>query len=97
MAPRQRAVLVPGAFGGSRFHACDADCFDGMMAADAKAFGSWAFEDERVDGIIPWHFYNEPNGGEAEPPAEPVDMGVVSLPKALAAWKGIGAKIVGGG
>ena len=51
MAPHQRAVLVPGAFGGSRFHACDADCFDSMMAADAKAFGSWAFEDERVDGV----------------------------------------------
>ena len=34
---------------------------------------------------------------QAEPPAEPVDMGVVSLPKALAAWRDIGAKIVGGG
>ena len=50
-----------------------------------------------TSGVIPWHFYNEPNGGEAEPPAEPVDLGVVSLPKALAAWKDIGAKIVGGG
>lgn len=47
-----------------------------------------------MDGLIPWHFYDEPNGGKNEPPAEPVDLGLVSLPATKKAWMEIGRAIV---
>lgn len=53
MAPHQKAIIVPGTFGGSRFAACDTACFDEMMAADARSFGRWANSDPRVSNHLP--------------------------------------------
>eukprot|EP01052_Picozoa_sp_SAG31_P029245 SAG31_NODE_2891_length_4944_cov_2.014035_4_plen_291_part_00 len=58
MAPHQKAVLVPGAFGGTFPRGqppwpCDLDCFDQMAAADATEYFEWAKADPRVDALIP--------------------------------------------
>jgi hypothetical protein len=94
MAPHQKAVLVPGAFGGQTAKGqppwpCDEGCFDKMAAADATAYFEWAKEDPRVDALIPWHFYTSPVGGSI-----PCNTGVTDMPLTKAKWETIGKSIV---
>ena len=92
MAPHQRALIAPGAFGGLGFPACNGSCFDAMMETDAREFYAWARADERGAGFVPWHFFNESSTGA--PSQVPCMVGLESLPRTLATWKEIGRNVL---
>jgi hypothetical protein len=92
MAPHQRTLIVPGTFGSRDFRACDGTCFDAMMEADALQFFEWAQSDVRVEGFVPWHFFNASSTGA--PSAVPCMVGLEGLPRTLETWKEIGRGVV---
>ena len=92
MAPHQRALIAPGAFGGLGFPAYNGGCFDAMMETDAREFYAWARADERVAGFVPWHFFNESSTGA--PSQVPCMVGLESLPRTLATWTEIGRNVL---
>ena len=59
------------------------------MADQANAFADWAFDDPLVAGIAPWH-WDTRKIGVVTPYKE---VGVVDMPKTLAAWKSIGERM----
>jgi hypothetical protein len=59
------------------------------MAEQAKAFASWAEQDDRVLGFAPWH-WDSRDRSCCSPFKE---VGVQDMPKTRAAWKEIGDKL----
>ena len=71
---------------------CYSATFDGCdryMADQANAFAAWAFEDQRVAGIAPWH-WDTRKIGVVSPYKE---VGTAELPKTKEAWRAIGQKM----
>ena len=60
--PHQQVLLVPPGYSctdrQTRLTSCGADNCTAVMLAWARYFWSWAQEDERVSGIMPWHRYS---------------------------------------
>jgi aromatic ring-cleaving dioxygenase len=103
LSSHQKVYLVPGSFAthdknnskypglgnktycyNNSFQSCDQ-----YMADQANAFAKWAYEDERIAGIAPWH-WDSRDIGIVTPYKE---VGVVDMPLTKEAWKNIGNEI----
>ncbi len=93
----QRVILVPGSFGSDVNHfpngtfVCDRDCYDDMVAHDARDFYAWATTDARVAGVFPWNWGGcaACNGSRWTPPHTCCmdELGTAVMPKSAAAWE----------
>ena len=107
LKPHQKVYLVPGSYATHDtktyspakypqgnlsycYNTSYASC-DQWMADQANAFAQWAYEDQRIAGIAPWH-WDTRNIGVVTPYKE---VGVVDMPLTKAAWTNIGSAIRG--
>lgn len=106
MAPDQKALFVPPAYGCNTVECsntlcCNNNTRDGAnvpcngnctiaMLQWAKGSYDWARSDPRVVGLNPWHYNVDSAVGG------PFEPGLVGMPAVLAAYKAIGKEIVSG-
>eukprot|EP00038_Savillea_parva_P021377 m.34506 g.34506 ORF g.34506 m.34506 type:complete len:301 (+) comp5144_c0_seq1:204-1106(+) len=87
----QRVFLVPGTFACSNLSYMPLEASDEAVADKLNAYWDWADSDPNIAGFNPWHFNDR--GHPQHPPPCDMQLGLVSLPKALSVARRIGQTI----
>ena len=84
LAHNQSALLIPGTYGCTEAGALPLAEEDAQIAAKLDAYGAWAGADDRVGGLVAWHFNNRKTGqGTSGDPCD-ARTGLEALPRARA-------------
>ena len=85
----QAVLVIPGAFGSRLHKRCSLACYDSFCSKDAWEFFDWAWEDDRVIGLAPYHWNTCPHCRQTRN-----EVGAKYLNKTRLAWEEIGRKII---
>ena len=85
----QSVLVIPGAFGSRHHKSCNIRCYDRFCSRDAWDFYRWAWEDERVVAIAPYHWNTCRHCVKTKN-----EVGAKYLNRTRGAWEEIGKRII---
>ena len=87
---KQSVFCVPGSFASNNNKECDFNCYEEMSINDANQYYEWAKNDERIIGLMGWHWISVTDNTSME------EIGTRDMPKTKANWERIGQMIIHG-
>lgn len=84
----QFAFCVPGSYASNNNERCDEQCYEQMSINDANQYYEWGINDERIIGLMPWHWVSVVDNTSNE------EIGTQDMPQTKANWERIGKLII---